>query len=154
MICHAIIGKNPLKERLMMVDIIAHFISPLLVFSMDEVMFDIRQPPGSKLVYHTQQLGVHNVSELPLTAVFLCPYPFCLMEEELAFAQRVSITYAFALKAKLNEKLLPQELSLGPGEKSELTILFDSTYCREKHSCSEEREMTVSYKEHPQTVSV
>lgn len=89
MTCHAIIGKNPLKERIMTVDIVAHFVSPLLEFAMEEVLFSINQPPGSKLVYHTQQLGLHNVSKLPLTAIFFCPYPFCIMVEELAYAQHV-----------------------------------------------------------------
>lgn len=45
-----------------------------------------------------------------------------------------------------------QELLLKPGEQSELTILFDSTYCKDKNSRSEAKEMKVSYKEHPQTV--
>ena len=94
MICHSIIGKNPLKERIMTVDIVAHFINPLLSFSAEQVNFEVSQPPGSKLVYHTEQLGMHNVSELPLTAVFLCPYPFCLMDGEMAYAQRVSNTYS------------------------------------------------------------
>ncbi len=89
MICYAIIGKNPFKERIMTVDIKASFISPLLDFSTQQVKFSVHQTPGSKLVYHTKQLGVRNVSKLPITAIFLCPYPFCLMDEEIAYAQRV-----------------------------------------------------------------
>jgi hypothetical protein len=88
-ICYAIIGKNPLKERIMSVDIIATFMCPVLQFSAKEVVFDIHQVPGSMLVYHTQQLGVKNVGMLSMTAVFSCPYPFCLMEDDIAYAQRV-----------------------------------------------------------------
>lgn len=90
MTCFAIIGKNPRKERIMTVDIAATFTSPLLEFTTREVMFTVHQLPGSKLVYHTQQLGVRNVGELPVTAVFSCDYPFCLMEEDIAYSQRVS----------------------------------------------------------------
>lgn len=92
MLCFAIIGKNPVKERIMTVDISANFISPLLDFSSQELLFSLHQSPGSKLVYHTQELGVRNVSPLPVTAVFLCPYPFCLMEDDIALAQMVSST--------------------------------------------------------------
>lgn len=89
MICYAIIGKNPLKERIMSVDITATFIRPVLLFTAQEVAFSVHQPPGSTLVYHSQQLGVKNVSQLCMTAVFSCPYPFCLMEDDVAYAQRV-----------------------------------------------------------------
>ena len=90
MTCYAIIGKNPTKERIMSVDITAAFICPLLQFTAEEVVFEVHQMPGTMLVYHTQQLGVKNVSQLAMTAVFSCPYPFCLMDDDIAYAQRVS----------------------------------------------------------------
>ena len=43
MICHAIIGKNPLKERIMTVDVTAEFIAPLLEFSSKKLLFSLRQ---------------------------------------------------------------------------------------------------------------
>lgn len=112
MICHAIIGKNPLKERIMSVDITATFIRPMLQFTAQEVVFDIHQIPGSMLVYHTQQLGMKNVSQLSMTAVFSCPYPFCLMEEDIAYAQRVSLyRRSFRIRPLM---LLSSPLSLSP----------------------------------------
>lgn len=89
MLCYSIIGKNMLKERIMSVDITATFVRPMLQFTAREVVFNIHQVPGSKLVYHTQQLGVKNVSRLTMTAIFSCPYPFCLMDDDIAYAQRV-----------------------------------------------------------------
>ena len=43
LICHAIIGKNPHKERIMTVDITAKFIAPLLEFSSQELVFTTYQ---------------------------------------------------------------------------------------------------------------
>ena len=43
MICHAIIGKNPLKERIMTVDVTAKFIAPLLEFSSKKLLFSLLQ---------------------------------------------------------------------------------------------------------------
>ena len=43
MICHAIIGKNPLKERIMTVDVTAKFIAPLLEFSSRKLLFSLFQ---------------------------------------------------------------------------------------------------------------
>ena len=43
MICHAIIGKNPLKERIMTVDVMAKFIAPLLEFSSKKLHFSLFQ---------------------------------------------------------------------------------------------------------------
>ena len=43
MICHAIIGKNPLKERIMTVDVTAAFIAPLLEFSSKKLLYSLYQ---------------------------------------------------------------------------------------------------------------
>ena len=43
LVCHAIIGKNPHKERIMTVDILANFISPLTQFSTREISFTVYQ---------------------------------------------------------------------------------------------------------------
>ena len=43
MICHAIIGKNPLKERIMTVDVTAKFIAPLLEFSAKKLLYKLFQ---------------------------------------------------------------------------------------------------------------
>ena len=76
----------------MAVDITATFVCPLVEFAAQEVLFVLQQPPESKLIYHTQPLGVRNVSRLPVRAVFLVSHPFCLMSEGVALAQMVSYT--------------------------------------------------------------
>lgn len=43
LLCHAIIGRNPHKERIMSVDVSARFIAPLLVFSAQEMLFSVQQ---------------------------------------------------------------------------------------------------------------
>lgn len=43
LLCHAIIGRNPHKERIMVVDVSARFIAPLLEFSTQEMRFTIQQ---------------------------------------------------------------------------------------------------------------
>jgi len=90
LVCHAIIGKNPHKERIMTVDVSATFIHPVLEFTSQEVNFCVEQPPGSKLVYHTKDLGVRNVGHLPVTTLFSLSYPFCLMRGDTALANMVS----------------------------------------------------------------
>ena len=74
----------------MTVDVRATFINPLLEFTSQLVTFCVEQPPGSKLVYHTKELGVRNVGDLPITARFSIPYPFCIMKGEIALANMVS----------------------------------------------------------------
>ena len=54
MICHAIIGKNPLKERIMTVDVTATFISPLLEFSSKKLLFSLYQ------VIHANNIIIHG----------------------------------------------------------------------------------------------
>ena len=41
--CHSVIGRNPHKERIMTVDVSAHFIAPLLKFSHRELKFITEQ---------------------------------------------------------------------------------------------------------------
>jgi len=43
LLCHAIIGRNPHKERIMSVDVSARFIAPLLMFSAQEMLFSVQQ---------------------------------------------------------------------------------------------------------------
>lgn len=43
LICHAVIGRNPHKERIMTVDVTAEFIAPLLEFSKPELVFKTHQ---------------------------------------------------------------------------------------------------------------
>lgn len=43
LLCHAIIGRNSHKERIMVVDVSARFIAPLLEFSTQEMRFTIQQ---------------------------------------------------------------------------------------------------------------
>ena len=43
LVCHAIIGKNPMKEKIMEVALSAEFISPLLRFSAEELHFKVLQ---------------------------------------------------------------------------------------------------------------
>lgn len=43
LICHAIIGKNPMKEKIMEIAILAQFISPLLQFSRETLHFGLVQ---------------------------------------------------------------------------------------------------------------
>lgn len=109
MICHAIIGKNPLKERIMTVDVTATFIAPLLEFSSKKLLFSLYQvihatctwiqcmvllyfwfqPLGSRLEQHTKDLSVKNVSPLPVTSVLMCSYPFSILKDGTALAQMV-----------------------------------------------------------------
>ena len=52
LICHAIIGKNPHKERIMTVDVSANFIAPLTELSTREISFTTYQVPA-RLYIHT-----------------------------------------------------------------------------------------------------
>ena len=46
-----------------------------------------------------------------------------------------------------------QEVQLNPGEKSAVTVRYDSTYCVDRHTRIEENPLAVAYKEHPHRVS-
>ena len=51
LICHAIIGKNAHKERIMTVDVLANFISPLTQFSSREISFTSHQVHSVHIQY-------------------------------------------------------------------------------------------------------
>ena len=47
-----------------------------------------------------------------------------------------------------------QEVQLNPGEKSAVTVQYDSTYCADRHTRIEEHPLAVAYREHPHRVSL
>ena len=51
LVCHAIIGKNPMKEKIMETTISAHFISPVLQFSRETLHFGVVQVCCHFLLY-------------------------------------------------------------------------------------------------------
>ena len=61
LLCHAIIGRNPHKERIMTVDIVCLFIAPLLEFSTKEVTFRMEQVYIVNVVHVYVHVHVHRV---------------------------------------------------------------------------------------------
>uniref|UniRef100_A0A1X7TBB6 MSP domain-containing protein n=1 Tax=Amphimedon queenslandica TaxID=400682 RepID=A0A1X7TBB6_AMPQE len=132
LLCHAIIGRNPHKERIMTVDIVCLFIAPLLEFSTKEVTFRMEQEPDSLLERHVHDMLLKNVSPLPLTALLSCSYPF-----------RLSLSQDEPFTAN-------QMLSLGSSEEAVLSVQYDSSYCVDRQSRNESQTIEIAYKEHPQ----
>lgn len=56
LICNAIIGKNPHKERIMTVDVLANFIAPLTEFSTREIEFMTYQVNTDGLKLYTIEI--------------------------------------------------------------------------------------------------
>ena len=107
MICSAVLGHNPHKEKIMTVHIDAQFITPLVQFSTKHISFYIEQVErgegrqclqpillqvcGAPLTKHTKTLSLTGVSLLPLTVVLSCGYPFAMWTQHDATPHTVLV---------------------------------------------------------------
>ena len=76
--CHAIIGKDRGKEKIIKSTIRADFISPVIELSANRIDFRVDKEPSdiTALIPQTKTFSMRNVSSLPLSCVLRVQYPF------------------------------------------------------------------------------
>ncbi|XP_069073573.1 hydrocephalus-inducing protein homolog [Pleurodeles waltl] len=132
LICHAIIGKQSGKERIMSVDVTCEFIAPIIHLSAKQLNFYVEKLPGHELIPKYEPLILKNISSLPLS-IFLSlkdPFSICDMENQMIPAD-----------------IQPAVLEIGA--ERELGIKFDPTYADKLQSRVAEEVLTIQYAEHP-----
>ncbi|KAJ7312066.1 hypothetical protein JRQ81_006401 [Phrynocephalus forsythii] len=132
LVCHAIIGKQPGKQRIMTVDVTCEFIAPVLQMSCREVTFRVEKNPGDVLAAQFEPLTLRNVSSLPLSLLLSLQRPFSLCD--------------------MNHKELPapgQPFKMDVEEVLHLCIRFDPLYRDDLYNRVAEEVLTLRYLEHP-----
>uniref|UniRef100_A0A7M4E0K5 HYDIN axonemal central pair apparatus protein n=1 Tax=Crocodylus porosus TaxID=8502 RepID=A0A7M4E0K5_CROPO len=132
LICHAIIGKQSGKERIMTVDVICEFIAPVLHLSSKEITFRIEKHPSDVLTPQFEPLILKNISSLPLNALLSVREPFflCDMDHQMLLAGA-------------------QPMKLVTDEEQHLSIRFDPAYRDDLNSRVAEEVLFIKFLEHP-----
>ncbi|XP_059569698.1 hydrocephalus-inducing protein homolog [Alligator mississippiensis] len=132
LICHAIIGKQSGKERIMTVDVACEFIAPVLHLSSKEITFRVEKHPSDVLTPQFEPLILKNISSLPLSALLSVREPFYLCD--------------------MDHQMLPAEaqpMKLVTGEEQHLSIRFDPAYKDDLNSRVAEEVLFIKFLEHP-----
>ncbi|KAG8143780.1 hypothetical protein E2320_000954, partial [Naja naja] len=132
LLCHAIIGKQSGKERIMKVDVTCEFITPVLQISSRAVTFRVEKNPSDILTPQYKPLSLKNVSSLPLRVVLSLQEPFALCDA--------------------NHKKIPvpgQPLKMDIGEIHHLSVRFNPVYRDDLCSRVSEEVLILRYLEHP-----
>nr|XP_032813560.1 hydrocephalus-inducing protein homolog isoform X3 [Petromyzon marinus] len=132
MVCHAIIGKQSGKERIMRMNIRCEFIQPLLELSSRQISFVVEKRPEDTLQPQYEQLKLKNVSSLPLAMNLSLEFPFSIILPEDCPAD----PSATALK-------------LGIGEEQEVTVAFEPGYRDDAASRVATGLLTIEHAHHP-----
>eukprot|EP00794_Sanderia_malayensis_P018879 gene18879-20779_t len=130
MICHAIVGSNTGKEKVMKVDVFAEFIEPLVQFSERKVSFFVMKHPHTKLVKELKELLFGNVSKLPLRMLLNVEYPFQLLQHENS-AETTQMT-----------------LNLGVNDSLPIIVQFDPEYKDDSFCRSASSDLEITYEDH------
>ncbi|XP_057292027.1 hydrocephalus-inducing protein-like [Hydractinia symbiolongicarpus] len=130
MVCQAIVGNSTGKETIMVVDIVADFIQPLLEFSENQINFSVIKQPQTVLSKETKHLIARNISMLPIGVVFTVQKPFQLIYADNTEHDQVDIT-------------------LDVEENITLILQFDPNFVDDSFSRTVESSIEVVYKDHP-----
>ncbi|KAK2848119.1 hypothetical protein Q7C36_009801 [Tachysurus vachellii] len=137
MICHAFVGNQNGKERIMTVDITCQFIAPILNISPQQLNFCVEKVPGMPLVPLYENLYLKNVSMLALSLELTLAEPFglcdCSSDDSFTFSK---------------------SLVMGIGAEAEIWVRFNPLYQLDLVSRVAEEVLEVSYSGHPQRDTV
>ncbi|XP_067853715.1 hydrocephalus-inducing protein homolog [Heptranchias perlo] len=132
LICHAIIGGQSGKERIITVNVNCEFIAPILELSTKQLNFRVEKPQHEVLVPQYKPLALKNISPLPLTLILSMKEPFTIVEKQENEATITSKT-----------------VKLDVGENLELLIRFEPSFKDDLYIRVAEEILTIQYLEHP-----
>ncbi|GAB1599203.1 hypothetical protein Ahia01_000197500, partial [Argonauta hians] len=127
--CYSILGKHGGKKLVLVVNVKAQFIDPLLQFSRENIFFRTDKLPDMKLELLNEDLYLTNTAILPLTVNLQIPDPF---------------------KIVYNDEILSDVKTLiDVGNVCNLKIQFNPCYKDNLVTRIIERNLIISYEEHP-----
>ncbi|XP_043935458.1 hydrocephalus-inducing protein homolog [Protopterus annectens] len=132
LLCHAIIGRQSGKEKIMTVDVTCEFIAPVLQLSTQQLTFSIKKLPSDVLLSQYKPLILKSVSSLPMSILLSLKEPFAICDKQGAGIPESTK----AIRLSVNEEV-------------ELSVKFDPTYKDDFYSWVAEEILTIQYHEHP-----
>eukprot|EP00063_Salmo_salar_P029727 XP_014004562.1 PREDICTED: hydrocephalus-inducing protein homolog isoform X1 [Salmo salar] len=137
LVCHAILGHQSGKERIMTVDVTCRFVSPILDISSQQLSFYVEKAPGVSLLPLYQKLLLRNVSSLALSLQLTLAEPFGLSDHD---GDHTCVT--------------SKTLVLAVGVQTEQWVRFDPLYRQDSMTRVAEEVLEVRYSDHPQQDTV
>ncbi|XP_076848184.1 hydrocephalus-inducing protein homolog isoform X3 [Brachyhypopomus gauderio] len=137
LVCHAIVGHQRGKDRIMTVDVTCQFIAPVLDISSQQLNFYVEKVPGESPGPQYQRLHLKSVCTLALSLELTVAEPFGLCEctgDDLFTISKC--------------------LVLGTGAETEVWVRFDPSFRPEPVSRVAEGALEIRYSGHPQRDSV
>ncbi|NXO67611.1 HYDIN protein, partial [Phainopepla nitens] len=130
LLCHAMVGKETAKERIMQVDVTCKFICPVVQISPRAITFRVEKKPSDVLRLQYKPLSLKNTCSLPFSIVLDLDQPFliCNMDQQ-------------PLPADSKVSLCGLELHL--------CIQFNPAYAKDLNSRVAERVLRMRFLEHP-----
>ncbi|XP_065519830.1 hydrocephalus-inducing protein-like, partial [Lathamus discolor] len=132
LLCHAIVGKEGVKNLIVQVDVTCEFIAPALQISSREITFRVEKHPGDVLAVMYKPLSVKNMCSLPLSVVLALEQPFSICTAD--------------------QQPLPadaQPVKLRTGEELQLCIGFNPAYEEDLLIRAAEKALKIKFLEHP-----
>ncbi|XP_065519812.1 hydrocephalus-inducing protein homolog [Lathamus discolor] len=132
LLCHAIVGKEGVKNLIVQVDVTCEFIAPALQISSREITFRVEKHPGDVLAVMYKPLSVKNMCLLPLSVVLALEQPFSICTAD--------------------QQPLPadaQPMKLRTGEELQLCIGFNPAYEEDLLIRAAEKALKIKFLEHP-----
>ncbi|XP_065519860.1 hydrocephalus-inducing protein-like, partial [Lathamus discolor] len=132
LLCHAIVGKEGVKNLIVQVDVTCEFIAPALQISSREITFRVEKHPGDVLAVMYKPLSVKNMCSLPLSVVLALEQPFSICTAD--------------------QQPLPanaQPMKLRTGEELQLCIGFNPAYEEDLLIRAAEKALKIKFLEHP-----
>ncbi|XP_061325296.1 hydrocephalus-inducing protein-like [Pezoporus flaviventris] len=132
LLCHAIVGKEGVKNLIMQVDVTCEFIAPALQISSREIPFRVEKHPSDVLTLQYKPLSLKNICCLPLTVVLALEQPFSICGAD--------------------QQPLPadaQPTKLRRGEELQLCIAFNPAYEEDLLIRAAEKALKIRFLEHP-----
>ncbi|XP_065519848.1 hydrocephalus-inducing protein-like [Lathamus discolor] len=132
LLCHAIVGKEGVKNLIVQVDVTCEFIAPALQISNREITFRVEKHPGDVLAVMYKPLSVKNMCSLPLSVVLALEQPFSICTAD--------------------QQPLPadaQPMKLRTGEELQLCIGFNPAYEEDLLIRAAEKALKIKFLEHP-----
>ncbi|NXD48612.1 HYDIN protein, partial [Corvus moneduloides] len=129
LLCHALVGKEKAKKKIMQVNVTCEFICPVVQMSSRAITFRVEKKPSDVLMLQYKPLSLKNICSLPLSIVLDLEQPFLICD--------------------VNQQPLPADSKVGIWEELHFCIQFNPAYENDLNSRVAERALRVSFMEHP-----
>ncbi|XP_071423974.1 hydrocephalus-inducing protein homolog [Pithys albifrons albifrons] len=130
LVCHAVVGEEITKKKIIETKVTCTFISPVVQMSSREITFCVEKHPSDVLTLQYKPLPIKNTCSLPFSIVLTLEQPFLICDVD-------------------QQPLPAQPLKVMVGEELHLCIGFNPAYKDDLNSWETEKTMRIRFVEHP-----